>query len=56
MRGVELLVGSFASIWQKLLAKAKYSYFKKGLKKNKNNLAKFYTIIKVYKILLLSDQ
>ena len=46
---MELLVGSFASRWQKHLTKAEHTYFKRGLKENKNKLAKFYTTIKVHK-------
>ena len=45
---MELLVGSFASRRQKHLTKAVYTYFKRGLKKNKK-MAKFYTTIKVHK-------
>ena len=49
LRGVELLVGSFASRWQKRLTKAEYTYLKRGSKKNERKLAKFYTTIKVHK-------
>ena len=33
----------------KSLTKAEYTYLKRGLKKNKSKLAKFYTTIKVHK-------
>ena len=49
LRGVELLVDSFASRLQQCLTKAEYTYLKRGLKQNKNKLAKFYTTIKVHK-------
>ena len=49
LRGMELLVGACASRWQKRLTKAEYTYLRKGLKKIKSKLAKFYTTIKVHK-------
>ena len=35
-------------IWQKCLTKAEYTYLKRGLKKNKSKLTKFYTTIQVH--------
>ena len=56
LRGVELLVGSFASRWQKYLTKAEHTYLKRGLKQNKTNLQSYIPPSKYTKILTLSGQ
>ena len=49
LAGVERMVASFASKWQDNLSKAEHTYLRRGIKKYRGKLARFYMTIKVHK-------
>jgi len=49
LMGVERLIESFISQHGKVLSKAEATYLKRGLRKNRGKMARFYTTIKMHK-------
>ena len=49
LKGVERLIESFISEHCEHLSSAEYTYLKRGLKRDRNKMARFYTTVKIHK-------
>ena len=47
--GVSRLIESFISKWSDDMSEAEYTFLKRGLKRDKRGIAKFYSLVKIHK-------